>query len=160
MLKVYCALMCILGWHICIIKISTLPVTAIIRLPHPQSRQSQGQETILAPSAAKQTRNHDTVLKPPSLPINTKFQGIEPLQHEYIYNKYIYINIYIYILYKKYIYSDNIIYIYVYIYIYILYHYIYICIYVYRSGLYYIYIYILHIYILLIHYIYICIYIL
>ena len=149
MLKVYCALMCILGWHICIIKISTLPVTAIIRLPHPQSRQSQGQETILAPSAAKQTRNHDTVLKPPSLPINTKFQGIQPLQHEYIYNKYIYINIYI-------------IYIYICIYIYIISLYIYICIYVYRSGLYYIYIYIyiLHIYILLIHYIYICIYIL
>ena len=126
MLKVYCALMCILGWHICIIKISTLPVTAIIRLPHPQSRQSQGQETILAPSAAKQTRNHDTVLKPPSLPINTKFQGIEPLQHEYIYNKYIYINIYIYIYYIHYIYIVNILYIYVcviyiYIYIYILY---------------------------------------
>ena len=101
----------------CIIKISTLPVTAIIRLPHPQSRQSQGQETILAPSAAKQTRNHDTVLKPPSLPINTKFQGIQPLQHEYIYNKYIYINIYI-------------IYIYICIYIYIisLYIYMYICI--------------------------------
>ena len=128
MLKVYCALMCILGWHICIIKISTLPVTAIIRLPHPQSRQSQGQETILAPSAAKQTRNHDTVLKPPSLPINTKFQEIELLQHEYIYNKYIYINIYIYIYiyYIHYIYIVNILYIYVcviyiYIYIYILY---------------------------------------
>ena len=149
MLKVYCALMCILGWHICIIKISTLPVTAIIRLPHPQSRQSQGQETILAPSAAKQTRNHDTVLKPPSLPINTKFQGIQPLQHEYIYNKYIYINIYI---------------IYIYMYIYIYYIIIYIYVYMYIEVVYiiyiYIYIYILHIYILLIHYIYICIYIL
>ena len=134
MLKVYCALMCILGWHICIIKISTLPVTAIIRLPHPQSRQSQGQETILAPSAAKQTRNHDTVLKPPSLPINTKFQGIQPLQHEYIYNKYIYINIYI---------------IYIYMYIYILYHYIYIYVYMYIEVVYiiYIYIYIYYIYI-------------
>ena len=126
MLKVYCALMCILGWHICIIKISTLPVTAIIRLPHPQSRQSQGQETILAPSAAKQTRNHDTVLKPPSLPINTKFQGIEPLQHEYIYNKYIYINIYIYI-YIIYIIYILLIY---YIYMYVLYIYIYIYIYI------------------------------
>ena len=126
MLKVYCALMCILGWHICIIKISTLPVTAIIRLPHPQSRQSQGQETILAPSAAKQTRNHDTVLKPPSLPINTKFQGIQPLQHEYIYNKYIYINIYIYI-YIIYIIYILLIY---YIYMYVLYIYIYIYIYI------------------------------
>ena len=122
MLKVYCALMCILGWHTCIIKISNLPVTAIIRLPHPRSRQSQGQETILAPSPAKQTRNHDTVLKPPSLPINTKFQGIEPLQHEYIYNKYIYINIYIYI-YIIYIIYILLIY---YIYMYVLYIYIYI----------------------------------
>ena len=134
MLKVYCALMCILGWHICIIKISTLPVTAIIRLPHPQSRQSQGQETILAPSAAKQTRNHDTVLKPPSLPINTKFQGIQPLQHEYIYNKYIYINIYI-------------IYIYMYIYIYYIIIYIYVYMYIEVVYIIYIYIYIYYIYI-------------
>ena len=41
---------------------------------------SQGQETFLAPSADKQTRNYDTrVLKPPSLPINIKVKGIEPL---------------------------------------------------------------------------------
>ena len=57
---------------------TNLPVNAIVRLPHPQSGDSQGQETFLAPSADKQTRNYDTrVLKPPSLPINPKIKGIE-----------------------------------------------------------------------------------
>ena len=37
-----------------------LPVNAIFRLPHPWSRDSQGQETFLAPSADKQTGNYDT----------------------------------------------------------------------------------------------------
>ena len=37
-----------------------LPVNSIVRLPHPQSRDSQGQEKFLAPSADKQTRNYDT----------------------------------------------------------------------------------------------------
>ena len=38
------------------------------RLPHHRSGDSsQGQETFLAPSADKQTRKYDTVLKPPSL---------------------------------------------------------------------------------------------
>ena len=56
-----------------------LPVNAIVRLPHPRSGDSQGQETFLAPSADKQTRNYDTrVLKPSSLPINPKVKGIEP----------------------------------------------------------------------------------
>ena len=56
-----------------------LPVNAINRLPHPRSRDSQGQETFLAPSADKQTRNYDRrVLKPPSLPINPNVKGIEP----------------------------------------------------------------------------------
>ena len=41
-------------------------------------RESQSQETFLAPSADKQTRNYDTVLKPPSPPINSKVKGIEP----------------------------------------------------------------------------------
>ena len=36
---------------------TNLPVNAIVRLPHPQSGDSQGQETFLAPSADKQTRN-------------------------------------------------------------------------------------------------------
>ena len=53
-------------------------VNAIVRLPHPRSGDSQGQETFLAPSADKQTCNYDTrVLKPPSLPINPKVKGIE-----------------------------------------------------------------------------------
>ena len=34
-------------------------MNAIVRLPHPQSGDSQGQETFLAPSADKQTRNYD-----------------------------------------------------------------------------------------------------
>ena len=37
-----------------------LPVNAIVRLPHPRSGDSQGQEKLLAPSADKQTRNYDT----------------------------------------------------------------------------------------------------
>ena len=39
---------------------TNLPVDAIVRLPHPRSRDSQGQETFLAPSADKQTRSYDT----------------------------------------------------------------------------------------------------
>ena len=38
---------------------TNLPVNAIVRLPHPRSGDSQGQETSLATSADKQTRNHD-----------------------------------------------------------------------------------------------------
>ena len=38
---------------------TNLPVDVIVRLPHPQSGDSQGQETFLTPSADKQTRNHD-----------------------------------------------------------------------------------------------------
>ena len=37
-----------------------LPVNAVVRLSHPRRGDSQGQETFLAPSAYKQTRNHDT----------------------------------------------------------------------------------------------------
>ena len=40
--------------------ISNLPVSDIVGLPHPRSGDSQGQETVLAPSADKQTRNYDT----------------------------------------------------------------------------------------------------
>ena len=39
---------------------TNLPVNAIVRLPHPRSGDSQGQETFLAPSADKQTHNYDT----------------------------------------------------------------------------------------------------
>ena len=56
-----------------------LPVNAIVRLPRPRSRDSQGQETFLARSADKQTRTYDTrVLKPPSLSIKPEVKGIEP----------------------------------------------------------------------------------
>ena len=37
-----------------------MPLTLIVRQPHSRSGDSQGQETFLAPSADKQTRNHDT----------------------------------------------------------------------------------------------------
>ena len=39
---------------------TNLPVDVIVRLPHPWSGDRQGQETFLAPSADKQTRNYDT----------------------------------------------------------------------------------------------------
>ena len=39
---------------------ASLPVNVKVGLPHPRSGYSQGQETILAPSADKQTRNYDT----------------------------------------------------------------------------------------------------
>ena len=50
----------------------------MVKPPHPRSRDSQGQEKFLAPSAYKQIRNYDTVLKPASLPINIKVKGIAP----------------------------------------------------------------------------------
>ena len=37
---------------------TNLPVNAIVRLPHPCSGDSQGQETFLTPSADKQTHNY------------------------------------------------------------------------------------------------------
>ena len=39
---------------------TNLPVSAIVRIPHPRSGDSYGQETFLAPSADRQTRNHET----------------------------------------------------------------------------------------------------
>ena len=39
---------------------TNLPVSDIVRLPHPRSGDSQGQEMFLAPSADKQTCNYDT----------------------------------------------------------------------------------------------------
>ena len=38
---------------------TNLPVNAIVTLPYPRSGDSQRQETFLAPSADKQTRNYD-----------------------------------------------------------------------------------------------------
>ena len=39
---------------------TNLPVNVIVRLLHPWSRDSQGQEAFLAPPADKQTHNCDT----------------------------------------------------------------------------------------------------
>ena len=39
---------------------TNLPVSDLVGLSHPQSGDSQGQETFLAPSTDKQTRNYDT----------------------------------------------------------------------------------------------------
>ena len=56
---------------------TNLPVNVIVRLPHPRSGDSQGQETFLALSADKQNPQLlHRVLKPPSLPINPKAKGI------------------------------------------------------------------------------------
>ena len=38
---------------------TNLPVDVIVRLSHPRSGDSRGQETFLAPTADKQTRNYD-----------------------------------------------------------------------------------------------------
>ena len=38
------------------------PVNAIVRLAHPRSGDSQGQETFLTPPADKQTRNYDLTI--------------------------------------------------------------------------------------------------
>ena len=45
--------------YVCIYTYTNLPVNVIVRLPHFQSGDSQGQETFLAPSTDKQTRNYD-----------------------------------------------------------------------------------------------------
>ena len=38
---------------------TNLPIDVTVKLPHPWSGDSQGQETFLASSADKQTRNYD-----------------------------------------------------------------------------------------------------
>ena len=42
---------------------TNLPVNTIVRLPHPRSGDSQGQETFLAPSGDNQTLNYNTKWK-------------------------------------------------------------------------------------------------
>ena len=49
---------------------ANLPVNVIVRLLHPGSGDSQGQETFLAPSANKQTRNYDTECSNHHLPLS------------------------------------------------------------------------------------------
>ena len=46
--------------YVCMYVYTNLPVNAIVRLSHPRNKDSQGQETFLAPSADKQSRNYDT----------------------------------------------------------------------------------------------------
>ena len=46
--------------HIYIYIYTNLPVNVIVRLPHPQSRNSQGQKRFLAPYADKQICNYVT----------------------------------------------------------------------------------------------------
>ena len=70
---------------------TNLPGNAIVRLPHPRSGDTLDQETFLAPFADKQTCNYDTrVLKPQSLRINNKVNGIEPKQDEMVSHIYKY----------------------------------------------------------------------
>ena len=88
---------------------ANLPVNAIVRLPHPWSGDSKGQETFLAPSADKPTRNYDTEcsIHQPSLSTQ-RSKGLSYIKMKYI-QIYMYIHIYVYIY----------MYIYIYIYIYI-----------------------------------------
>ena len=53
------------------IYIRDLSVNVIVRLPHPQSRDSQGPEKFLATSADKQTSNYDTECPNHHLPLST-----------------------------------------------------------------------------------------
>ena len=73
---------------------TNLPVNAIVKLPHPRSGDSQGQERFLAPSADKQTRNYDTECSDHQTNI---YIYIIYISYIYIYYIYIYIHIYIYI---------------------------------------------------------------
>ena len=59
---------------------TSLPVNAIVRLPHPQSGDRHDQETFLARSADIETRNYDTECSNhhPFLSTLTKFKGFEP----------------------------------------------------------------------------------
>ena len=122
---------------------SNLPVNVIARLPNPRSGNSQGQEMFLAPSADKQTRNYDRVLKLPSPLSILRLKGLSYSKLKWwavytnlpvnyinmyiIYVIYIIYNIYIYIIYNIYITCIYNIYIIYTLYIYInIYKYIYI----------------------------------
>ena len=47
-------------WSCKLIEIFFIPINIIVRLLDPQSGNSQGQETFLAPSADKQIHTYDT----------------------------------------------------------------------------------------------------
>ena len=77
---------------------ANLPLNAITRLPHPRSGDSQDEETLLAPTAGKQTYNYDTecLNHHPSLS-TLKSKGLScSKMNIYIYI-YIYYILYIYI---------------------------------------------------------------
>ena len=63
-------------------------------VPHPWRGDNQGQETFLAPYADNKTCNYNTVLQPPSLPINTKVKRIEMWEGEMV--SYIHTNLPVY----------------------------------------------------------------
>ena len=63
---------------------ANLPRNAIVRLSHSQNGDSQGQETFLAHSTDKQTRNYDRESSnhyPSQLPRST---AVEPEQHKMV----------------------------------------------------------------------------
>ena len=105
---------------------ANLPVNVIVKLPHPRSGDSQGQETFLAPSVGKHTRNYDTECSNHHLPQSIlRSKGLScskmkwwavytnlPVNYIYIFIYiYIYIICIIYILYVLYIYHIYILYI-------------------------------------------------
>ena len=49
---------------------ANLPVNVIVKLPNPRSGDSQGQDTVLAPSADKQTRSYDRECSNYHLPLS------------------------------------------------------------------------------------------
>ena len=58
---------------------TNLPVNIIVRLLHPRSGDSHGQETFLASSADKQTRNYDADCSNHHLSLSTlESKGIDP----------------------------------------------------------------------------------
>ena len=68
---------------------TNLPVNAIVRLRHPRSGYSQGQETFLAPSADKQTRNYDTECSNHHPSLSTlRPKGLNRSRMKCIYNIY------------------------------------------------------------------------
>ena len=92
--------------YICVYIFTNLPVNVIVRLPHPRSGDSQGQETFLAPSANKQTRNYDTECSNHHLPLSilrSKRLSRSKMKWLSVYTNlpvnYIYIYMYVYIYY-------------------------------------------------------------
>ena len=106
---------------------TNLPVNAVVRLPHPRSRDSLNEETNLAPSADNQTCNYDAKCSnyhPSQSTLRSKRLRCSKLKWWAIYANLIFIIIIIYIYIYIYIYICIYIYTYI-IYMYIIYIYIY-----------------------------------